>query len=540
MAPLHLPVEDRTAHNALFRTVLDSPVGAGALALAAVSAIAIWTGVWDAMQRPLWLDEVVSQLIANAPNGILHAMRSGADFQPPPHYALVWLAAAIGGDATAVTARLPSLIAAALSVVVLAAALRPSLSLAASLAGALALAAHPLFLSQAFEARPYALWILATALLAESLRERRAARAWFAAGAAVALCTVHYFGLLSLAAVGIAAILHPRLGRAVSWPAIARSVAPLAAGVIALLALLPLASDQLAATGGRSWVPSATGQAISDFLRFPWGWRPAALLIAAGALVIAAQRVPSVAARWPRQRRTSLDITVAALLATALVPLLVVLLSITYKPLLVLRYSAPAALAVATLCALAVERLTSPLRWLAVLLLFRAMFFSFDSMASGARANAAAVAGEVQAVSRLAARGVPAVSPFRHDAYRTSLVAAGEPGVAWMELSDSLVERAGAARVGGLSRDMLLVERDFGRAVRREFAFPAGVTLAQVRAWPVVALLRDAVYADADTIWLPGWQPCPLTDRFVIFVAPPMPPDCGALHAAVQDGPIRR
>ena len=540
MAPLDLPAEHRTAHNVRFRTVLDTPVGAGALALAAVAAIALWTGVWAAMQRPLWLDEVVSQLIANAPNGILHAMRSGADFQPPPHYALVQLAAAIGGDATAVTARLPSLIAAALSVVVLSAALRPSLSLAASLAGALALAAHPLFLSQAFEARPYALWILATALLAESMRERRAARPWLVAVAAVALCTVHYFGVLSLAAVGIAAVVHPRLSRAVPWPAIARSVSPLAAGGVALLALLPLASDQLAASGGRSWVPPATGEAISAFLRFPWGWRPAALLIAAGALVFATQHVPAIAARWPRERRTTLDITIAALLATALVPLLVVLLSITYKPLLVLRYAAPAALAVATLCALAVERLASPLRWFAVLLLLRATVFSFGSMASGARANAVAVAGEVQAVGRLATLGVPAASPFRHDAYRTSLVAADGPGVAWMELSDSLVEHAGAARVDGLSRDMLLVERDFGRAVRREFAFPAGVTVAQLRAWPVVALLRDAVYADADTIWLPGWQPCSLSDRLVVFAAPPVPPDCSALRAAVQDGPIRR
>ncbi|MDP1890560.1 MAG: glycosyltransferase family 39 protein [Gemmatimonadaceae bacterium] len=540
MAPQDLPVEHQMARKARYRVLLDTPVGAGALALAAVAALSLWTGVWDAMLRPLWLDEVVSQLIGNAPNGILHAMRSGADFQPPPHYALLRLTAAIGGDATAVTARLPSLIAAALSVVVLAAALRPVLSLAASLAGALALAAHPLFLSQAFEARPYALWILATALLAESLREGRTARPWLVAGASVALCTVHYFGLLSLAAVGIAAVLHARLGRAVAWPAVARSSAPLAAGGVALLALLPLASDQLAASGGRSWVPPATSELISTFLLFPWGWRPAALLIAAGALVIAAQLVPAVVARWPRQRRTSLDITVAALLATALLPLLVVLLSITYKPLLVLRYSAPAALAVATLCALAVERLTSPLRWAAVLLLLRAAFFSFDSMASGARANTAAVAGEVQAVSRLAARGVPAVSPLRHDAYRTSLVAAGGPGVAWMELSDSLVERAGAARVGGLSREMLLVERDFGRAVRREFAFPAGVTVAEVRAWPRVALLRDAAYAGADTLWLPGWQPCPLSDRLVVFAAPPTPPDCRALRAAVQDGPIRR
>ncbi len=540
MASQDLPVEHHLPRHVRFRMLLDTPVSAGALALAVVSAIAIWTGVWDAMTRPLWLDEVVSQLIANAPNGILHAMRSGADFQPPPHYALVRLATVIGGGATAASARFPSLIAAALSVIVVAAILRRSLSLAAALAGALALAAHPLFLAQAFEARPYALWILATAFLAESLRERGAVGAWFAAAAAVALCTVHYFGLLSLATVGIAAVLHPRLGRNVPWPAIARSVAPLVAGAVALLALLPLASAQLDATGGRSWVPPATADAIAAFLRFPWGWRPAALLIVAGALAMAAQRVPWVAARWPRAQRPTLDITLATLLATALVPVLIVLLSITYTPVLVLRYSAPAALAVATLCALAVERLPSPVRWAAVLLLVRAAVFSFDSMASGARANTAAVAGEVQAIGRLAARGLAVVSPFRHDAYRISLLTAGGPGVAWMELSDALVERAGAARTGGLSREMLLVERDFGRAVRREFAFPAGVTVDQVRALPAVALLRDAAYADADTIWLPGWRSCALTDRLVVLAAPAAAADCAALRTAVQDGPVRR
>lgn len=540
MAPQDLPVEHHVSHWARYRALLDTPIGAGALALAVVSAIGIRTGIWGAMQRPLWLDEVVSQLIANAPSGILHAMRSGADFQPPPHYALVRLATVLGGGATAASARLPSLVAAALSVIVLAAVLRRSLSLGAALAGALALAAHPLFLSQAFEARPYALWILATALLAESLRARGAAGAWATAAAAVALCTVHYFGLLSLIAIGLAAILHPRLERRIPWPEVVRSAAPLAAGGVALLALLPLASAQLAASGGRSWVPPATAESIGAFLRFPWGWRPAALLIVAGAVAMAAPRVPIIAARWPREHRPALDITQAALLATALVPVLVVLLSITYKPVLVLRYSAPAALAVATLCALAVERMPSPVRWAAVLLLVRASLFSFDSMASGARANTVAVAGEVQAVGTLAARGVSTISPFRHDAYRTSLRAAGGPGVAWMELSDSLVEHAGAARTGGLSREMLLVERDFGRAVRREFAFPAGVTVNQARSWPAVALLRDAAYADADTIWFPGWQSCPLTERLVVLAPPSTPPDCAALRAAVQDAPVRR
>jgi hypothetical protein len=87
---------------------------------------------------------------------------------------------------------------------------------------------------------------------------------------------------------------------------------------------------------------------------------------------------------------------------------------------------------------------------------------------------------------------------------------------------------------------MLLVERDFGRAVRREFAFPAGVSVEQARNWPVVALLRDAAYAGADTIWFPGRQSCALSERLVVLAPPSAPSDCAALRAAVQDGLDRR
>lgn len=542
-----LPVDAPAAHASTWR----APAFAAGLALALITAIVLVTGALQSLHRPLWLDEIVTQLVANAPRGIVHAMRSGVDFQPPPHYALVRLADLIAGGATPAATRAPSLIAAALTVLFLAATLRTTLSLAAALAGVLALAAHPLFLAQAFEARPYALWILATALTAEALRDRARTRPWLAAAAAVALCTTHYFGILSLVAIGAAAVLYTRLARRHSWSATTRTIAPLAAGGVGLLALLPLASAQLAATNGRSWVSPATAGDIGSFLSFPWGWRPALLLMTAGALLLIARRVPALAVRLPQAPRVALGLPGFALLATAFVPVLVVLVTLLVKPVLVLRYSAPAVLAVATVCALAVELFPPALRWAAVLLLARAAVFSAQSTATAAHNETVFLAGEVRTVRALAAQGIPTVSPFRHDAYRASLLLAGapgtgaasipdSPGVAWIDLPDSLLARVAATPSAGLSRELLLVERDFGRAVHREFGFPAVRSAEQVRAVTTVALLRDATHAGADTLWLPGWQPCALSGRLVLFTAPASPRPCGALRAAVQDAPSRR
>lgn len=515
-------------------------MAAGMLAFAIAAGLAIISGISASLNRPLWLDEVVTQLIAQAPLGILHAMRSGVDFQPPLHYALVRVADALAGTPSAFAARLPSVVAATLTVFLLAAALRTKVSLAAALAGALALAAHPLFLGQAVEARPYALWILASALTAESLRIGRRGAAWLAGAAAMVLCASHYFGVLALAAIALGACAHAKFARRLSWQAVAWTVAPLAAGGLALIALLPLARAQLAATVGRSWVSPATAGDIAFFVRFIWGWRPALFLIAAGALMLAARRVPAVAARLPRADRVTLDITLVALLSTAAVPLLVVLVSLTYKPVLVLRYSVPALLALATLCALAVEALPRPLRWVCVILLVRAGLFSCQSAAAAARDETALFAAEARAVHQLATRGIPAVSPFRHDAYRASLPAAGAPAVAWMDLPDSLLERAAASGAASLSRNLLLVERDFGRAVQREFGFPAVVSAERARTLQAVALLRDSALSAADTLWLPGRTACPLSPRLVVYSQPSSAAPCDLLRAALQGALERR
>lgn len=512
----------------------------GVLALAIAVALAFVSGASASLHRPLWLDEVVTQLVAGAPRGILHAMRSGVDFQPPPHYVLVRLADALAGAGSAFSARLPSVIAASFTVLLLGATLRTRLSFASALAGALALAAHPFFVGQAVEARPYALWIFAAALTAECLRAERPGAAWLAAGAAMALCASHYFGVLTLAAMALAVVAYSRFGHRMSWNASLRSVAPLGAGGLVLLALLPLARTQLAATGGRSWVAPATAGDIAYFVRFIWGWRPALFLLAAGVLMLVARRIAPLAARLPRAGRVTIDVTMVALLSTAAVPLLVVLVSLLYTPVLVLRYTAPALLAVATLCALAVEMLPRPVRWIPLVLLARAALFSFESTATAAREESGFFTGEMRAVRQLAVHGIPTVSPYRHFAYRASRPAGGAPAVAWMDLPDSLLERAAASGSAALSRNFLLVERDFGRAVQREFGFPVVISAEEARTRASVALLRDPAQSAADTLWFPGRSACALSARLVVFSQPATAPPCGALRTALQEGLERR
>lgn len=524
------------------RHVVDSPLGAAMLALVIVAATVAWTEGWRAATRPLWLDEVVTQLIANAPHGILAAMRSGADFQPPVHYALVAAADALVGSDASWASRLPSVVAAALTVLLLTYTLRRSLSLAASLAGAMALSAHPLFISQAVEGRPYALWILATALLAESLRDGRRAAPWLVAAASVAVCTSHYFGVLSLAAIGLAVLLHGAILRRHSAVAVVRSLLPFAAGALALAALLPLARAQLAATGGRSWVSAATNEEIVSFLLFPWGWRPAAALLVAGALLLAAHRVPSLARWLPPADPAHASIAERpglALVFSALVPLFVVAITLTYKPVLVLRYAAPAVLAVATLCAVAVELFPRWARWGAVLLLLRAASFSWSSTAQGGLRETAELRDELRVVSDLASHGISTVSVFRHDAYRLSAAAHGMPGVAFITLSDSLLARVASPPMALATPEFLRVERDFGRAVQRAFAFPATRTAESLADTARVAVMRDSNMRATDARWLPGRVACDISPRLVVYFVPSAAAGCRALQDSVQAVPRR-
>lgn len=501
-------------------------------AWAVVAGIAVTAGLaWYAhlarqLLRPLWLDEVVTQLEATSPRGVMHAMRAGVDFHPPVYATLARISAQLLGSASPISARLPALIAAIAALAIFGASMRARHSWTATLSGMLTLAAHPLFLPQGFEARPYALWLLGTVLSAEALRERGRARSYWCAAAAAFLCSVHYFGVLTLTSVAVGAAVSARVEHDERWYATLRRLRPLAAGVFAFTLVLPLAASQLAAIGGRSWVAPPTAEEILFFLRFPWTWRPAAVLIVAGftaaglRVLLHSHDARGIKVRW------SLDATESALLATAFVPVVLVVVTLVAKPVLVLRYSAPAALAVATLTTIGVDSIPGRARWLAVAWLVRAVNFSFASAAAAAQAEAAQLEADVRAVTWLSGRGIATISPSRHEAYRISMAEPATGHVAWLQVSDSIIDRAAKARVSGLTHAFMTVERDFGRATHMEFAFPTAIDETEVRRRSVVALYRDVDIAAADSIWLPGFvYRCDVNDRIAVYTsALVMPP----------------
>jgi len=249
-------------------------------------------------------------------------------------------------------------------------------------------------------------------------------------------------------------------------------------------------------------------------------WRPAAALIVAGALAWLVARTASRAGRMRGHRPSTLDATEWALLSMALIPPGLVIVSVLYKPVMVLRYSAPVVLAVATLCAIAVERLPRAARWLAVVWLVRATLFTFSSAGRQAREESAQLAAEMRIVQRLARDGIATFSPIRHDAYRLSLPLAPAPAVAWLTVADEPAASAAALAAVGLSPPMLSVERSWGLATQREFGFPSVWTERDLQARRRVAIMRDPRLAAVDTVWMPGFRyRCAVTARIAVYDA---------------------
>ena len=234
-------------------------------ALAALAIVAFWmillasTDGWMLFSRPLWLDEVLTYLVANDPS-FFHAMaavRHGVDANPPGLHATLWIVAKVGGGIGPVGLRAFALASVMLAMLgVYCAARRLGAGPPAALAGAAAMAACPLGVQQAVEARYYGplLAILAWFAYAQ-IRARTTRRpAWaFAALALLAGAAgfVHYFGFLAIGLMGAADCWPDDQPFRAKWPRLAGPAAGLmAAGVAAL----PFFLSQRAGLSVKTWV----------------------------------------------------------------------------------------------------------------------------------------------------------------------------------------------------------------------------------------------------------------------------------------------
>jgi hypothetical protein len=342
-------------------------VGASAL-LSALGGGVLWT-------RPLWMDELVTLFLTSHRSfrDMIANVSAGGDWAPPLLHAVVWSVRRVTGDVTPVLLRTMALSCVLLGLLFVYAALRRRFGRVASGAGTLALLGSPLLIEHAFEGRGYGPWLLFAAAYAWSLgidagQHRSRRRDVAQAVCSIFLTTIHWFGVVCLGLMAAAVV----AARGRRWRDGVRSVAPSAVGVIALLVCLPMAFSQRASASGLLWVVKLEMTQVLSFARLFWLALPTIL-----AIILIFREGTRADGAWPgireRIREALLDPTMVALVSLALMPIVLVVISIVLQPSMVPRYSLVAVLAWAPLVAVAVDTLPRDGRAAVVLVLAFAM-----------------------------------------------------------------------------------------------------------------------------------------------------------------------
>ncbi|MGE3807271.1 MAG: glycosyltransferase family 39 protein [Gemmataceae bacterium] len=211
------------------------------------------------------LDETFTYRLVTAPDAgqVLHALAEGMETHPPTYYFLLRGYAWLGG-ASETSLRLGSLLAVYLGLVGLYLLLREACGRLTAFVGVLAVWVHPLILEYAVVARSYAPLFAASvwfAWLVQRLRPSAGPVLPLLVGiAGVLLCTMHYFGIISLGLI-VACDTFFQRERRLTWP----QLLALAAGPLALLASVPLLQSQRAHLSVPTWVGSVSLEGFVDF-----------------------------------------------------------------------------------------------------------------------------------------------------------------------------------------------------------------------------------------------------------------------------------
>ncbi len=326
-----------------------------------------------ATRLPLSRDEVATEMFASLPpDGLLRAMQH-VDTVVAPFYALETLALAlVPGDAIAL--RIPSILAALVTVFVVSALAGRWWGTGPALVAGLAFATNPLTLQMATTARPYACAALAVALAAWSASlaidstGRRAAIRWAAYSAClIAVGLLHLFAILAVLPL---VILTAGRGR--------RALASFAAATgVAGALLLPFAVAAASQREQVAWIPPpdavrAVGT-LANLVRSPEriGLGPAdaaacALVVglAIAGLAVAlraarAARVPGNTVHALEPSGTDVPRLIAALALTLLPWSALLVVSVAVVPVLRTAYVAPSVVGLSLLLAGSVRVLSS-------------------------------------------------------------------------------------------------------------------------------------------------------------------------------------
>jgi len=340
----------------------------------AESAIAVGVGIGafyllvsllagsDLLDRQLWMDEVHTWLIVSDPD-LSHAMTAlsrGADYNPPTYYLLLRLFTSIT-SVTAASMRAFSLLSMCAGLGCVAALLRQRVSSKAAMCGTAAIGIQPLIIQQATEARFYAVWfaLVAAFCLAKSSRSTSLPGLLVQSILAVMICTVHYFGVISLGLVFLVDATNAWRNRHEQQrlPALLMRFTPYATGILALLGCLGFYFGQRAALSEPTWISAPTLPKVKGFLAEFLPVIP--LVLAVFGWLLSGGLAEKVAADADESEPPRSSSRMNLLLAGLGMPITLIVFSYVVQPALVARYAIVGMLAWGPLIATLVKRAES-------------------------------------------------------------------------------------------------------------------------------------------------------------------------------------
>ena len=350
------PSPQRAAESA--QSALAVGVGVGACYL----LVSLLAGS-DLLDRQMWMDEVHTWLIVSDPDlgHAMNALSHGADYNPPMYYLLLRGFTSITG-VTAASMRAFSLLSMCIGLGCIAAILRRRVSAKAAMCGAAAIAIQPLIIQQATEARFYSVWfaLVAAFCLAKSSSSRTLGRLLTQSVLAAMICTVHYFGVISLGLVFLvdAANAWRNRNEEQRRAALFLRFTPYAAGVLALLGCLGFYFGQRAALSEPTWISAPTLPKVKGFLTEFLPVIPLAL--AAFGWLLSGGLAKQVQATEPEEPAAAEPTTPWNLLLAGIgMPITLIVFSYVVQPALVARYAIVAMLAWGPLIAALLRRAES-------------------------------------------------------------------------------------------------------------------------------------------------------------------------------------
>jgi uncharacterized membrane protein len=293
------------------------------------------TGSKSLLSRPLWLDELMTYRLAADPDlsHAIAAVGAAVDSGPPIRILMLRAFCELTGGIDEIHMRLFSLTSA---LAALAGAYLLSRRVArpsAAFLAALAMGTHPLMLDHQFQCRFYSTFVAAvvwfSVFFVQTKRGGRRQLMWNIATALAAtlVCTLHYFGIFSLALVLSADFMFDRR----PWRVWLIRAIPVLAGPIALAASLPFYYSQRAAMTVPTWIPVANLAETMEYFRELLALIPLTILVAAYFL--------SEIFFAGSERIADGENSIAGLTGLLLLPMAVWLVSVVMQPALLTKYA---------------------------------------------------------------------------------------------------------------------------------------------------------------------------------------------------------